>query len=73
MDKRPDMYANEITISVSNNEAVMVFRRNVPKFDANKNAVGAQIEEVQIIQMPIQMAVEIRNILSTCLAQAGVN
>lgn len=69
MDKRPDMYANQITVTMNSQEAIFIFRRRVPVYNEQNETVGAGVAEAQLIQMPIDMAAQIVKLIENGLTQ----
>jgi hypothetical protein len=69
MEKRPDMYSNQITVSVNSTEGLMIFGRRVPVISSNNDVTGTQVAETQIITMPLDMLKQIRTLIDNSLMQ----
>jgi hypothetical protein len=69
MEKRPDMYANQITVTMNVKEAVFVFRRVTPVYNAQYEISGSEAAEVQMIQMPLDMARQMVKLIENGLVQ----
>jgi hypothetical protein len=69
MDKRPDMYANAISVTMNPKEAIFVFRRLVPTYNEQFEIKGTEAAETQLIQMPLDMAKQMVKLIENTLVQ----
>lgn len=69
MEKRADFYANQVTVTMNTKEAVFVFRRMVPTYNEQYEISGSEAAELQLVQMPLDMARQIVKLIENGLVQ----